>query len=269
MITEAGFGADMGAERFFDIKCRTSGLVPDAAVVVATVRALKVHSGNHRVVAGRDLPAPMLEENPDEVFAGAENLRKQIENIALFGVTPVVAVNAFPGDFASEHEVIREVAASMGVRSAVSWHFTEGGRGGTALAEAVAEAAEDPGDFRFLYPDRASLRDKVEAVARQVYGADGVDYSPVAARQLDTYERAGFGNLAVCIAKTHLSISSDPTLLGAPTGWRLPVREARASVGAGFVYLISGDMRTMPGLSSHPAAERIDIDENGEIVGLS
>ena len=269
LITEAGFGADMGAERFFDIKCRTSGLVPDAAVVVATVRALKVHSGNHRVVAGRDLPEAILQENPDEVLAGAANLRKQIENIALFGVTPVVAINAFPGDFASEHQVIREVAASMGVRAAVSRHFSEGGRGGVELAEAVAEAAETPGHFHLLYPDQASLRDKIEAVARRVYGADGVDYSPVAARQLDRYERAGFGNLPVCIAKTHLSISSDPKLLGAPMGWRLPVREARASAGAGFVYLISGDMQTMPGLSSHPAAERIDIDEDGEIVGLS
>jgi formate--tetrahydrofolate ligase len=269
LITEAGFGADMGAERFFDIKCRTSGLVPDAAVVVATVRALKVHSGRHRVVAGRELPAPMLEENPEEVYLGAVNLRKQIENIKLFGVTPVVCVNAFPGDFASEHEVIREVAGSMGVRSAVSWHFAEGGRGGAELAEAVAEAVEEPSDFHLLYPDEDSLRTKIETIATRVYGADGVDYSPLAGRQLDTYERAGFGSLPICIAKTHLSITSDPNLLGAPTGWRLPVREARASVGASFIYPICGDMRTMPGLPSHPAAERIDIDEHGEIVGLS
>jgi len=269
LITEAGFGADMGAERFFDIKCRTSGLVPDAAVIVTTVRALKLHSGNHRVLPGRELPTLMLKENPEEVFAGADNLRKQIENIRLFGVTPVVAINAFSGDFASEHEVIKEVAASMGVRSAVSWHFTEGGKGGVELAEAVAEAADEPNDFHLLYPDGASLRTKIETVATRVYGAEGVDYTPLAARQLDAFERAGFGALPVCIAKTHLSISSDPTLLGAPTGWRLPVREARASVGAGFVYLMSGDIRTMPGLSSHPAAERIDIDENGEIVGLS
>src|SRR5271155_1224667 len=269
LITEAGFGADMGAERFFNIKCRTSGLDPDAAVVVATVRALKVHSGKHRVVAGRELPAPMLEENPEEVYVGASNLRKQIENIQAFGVTPVVAINAFPGDFASEHEVIKEVTASMGVRSAVSRHFTEGGRGGTELAEAVVEAANEPSDFRLLYPDEASLRTKIESVATRIYGADGVDYSALATRQLDAYERAGFGALPVCIAKTHLSISSDPSLLGAPTGWRLPVREARASVGAGFVYPICGDMRTMPGLPTHPAAERIDIDENGDIVGLS
>lgn len=269
LITEAGFGADMGAERFFNIKCRTSGLSPDAAVVVTTVRALKVHSGGHRVVAGRPLPPAMLEENPDEVHAGGANLRKQLENIQLHGATPVVAINAFPGDFDSEHAAIREIAASMGVRAAVCNHFSEGGKGATELAEAVVEAANEPSEFHVLYPSELSLREKIETVATKVYGADGVDYAPAASRQLDNYERNGFGNLPVCIAKTHLSISSDPSLKGAPTGWRMPVREVRASVGAGFVYPISGDMRTMPGLSSSPAAEQIDIDENGEIVGLS
>jgi len=269
LVTEAGFGADMGAERFFNIKCRTSGLVPDAAVVVATVRALKAHTGAHHVVAGRPLPPGLLQENPDEVRAGAANLRKQIENVRVHGVTPVVAINAFPEDFASEHEAVREVAASMGVRSAVCTHFADGGRGAVELAEAVVEAAEEPSEFRLLYPSEASLRQKIETIATTVYGADGVDYSPAAARQIDTYERNGFGTLPVCIAKTHLSISSDPSLKGAPTGWRLPVREVRASVGAGFVYPVCGDMRTMPGLPSHAAAERIDIDEHGDIVGLS
>ncbi len=269
LITEAGFGADMGAERFFNVKCRVSGLAPDAAVIVTTVRALKVHSGGHRVVAGRPLPPAMLEENPEEVQVGGANLRKQIENIQIHGVTPVVAINSFPGDFPSEHAAIREIAASMGVRSAVCTHFAEGGKGATELAEAVAEAADEPSEFHVLYPSDASLREKIETVATRVYGADGVDYLPAANRQLDSYEKNGFGNLPVIIAKTHLSISSDPSLKGAPTGWRMPVREARASVGAGFVYLISGDMRTMPGLSAHPAAEIIDIDENGEIVGLS
>jgi len=269
LVTEAGFGADMGAERFFNIKCRTSGLVPDAAVVVATVRALKAHTGEHHVVAGRPLPPGLLQENPDEVRAGAANLRKQIENVRVHGVTPVVAINAFPEDFASEHEAVREVAASMGVRSAVCTHFADGGRGAVELAEAVVEAAEEPSEFRLLYPSEASLRQKIETIATTVYGADGVDYSPAAARQIDTYERNGFGTLPVCIAKTHLSISSDPSLKGAPTGWRLPVREVRASVGAGFVYPVCGDMRTMPGLPSHAAAERIDIDEHGDIVGLS
>ncbi|HUY23025.1 MAG TPA: formate--tetrahydrofolate ligase [Acidimicrobiales bacterium] len=269
LITEAGFGADMGAERFFNIKCRTSGLTPDAAVVVATVRALKVHAGSHHVVAGRALPPALLEERPDEVHAGGANLRKQLENVRMHGVTPVVAINAFPEDFPSEHDAIREIAASMGVRAAVCTHFTDGGRGAVALAEAVVEAAEEPSEFHLLYPADVPLRQKIETIATKVYGAEGVDYSPGAARQLDTYERNGFGGLPVCIAKTHLSISSDPSLKGAPVGWRLPVREVRASVGAGFVYPVCGDMRTMPGLPSHPAAERIDIDENGEVVGLT
>jgi formate--tetrahydrofolate ligase len=269
LVTEAGFGADMGAERFFNIKCRTSGLRPDAAVLVATVRALKVHSGRHRVVAGRPLPPEMTAENPEDVLAGADNLRKQIENIRLHGVSPVVAINGFPTDFSSEHEAIRSAAEDMGARVAVCNHFAEGGKGAVELAEAVDEAAGEPTDFRLLYPDDASLQDKVAAVATRVYGASSVHYHPTAARQLASFERNGFGNLPVCLAKTHLSISSDPTLKGAPTGWVLPVREARAAVGAGFVYLICGDMRTMPGLSTSPAAERIDLDEDGEIVGLA
>jgi formate--tetrahydrofolate ligase len=268
LVTEAGFGADMGAERFFNIKCRTSGLRPDAAVVVVTVRALKVHSGRWEVRAGRPLPEELLAEQPDAVHEGGANLRKQIENVRLHGVTPVVAINAFPTDHDSEHKALREVADELGVRTAVCTHFTDGGPGAAELAEAVAEAAEEPGDFRLLYPDSASLREKIETIATRVYGADGVDYDLTAARQLDAYERNGFGHLPVCIAKTHLSISSDPQLKGAPTGWRLPVREVRASVGAGFVYPICGDMRTMPGLPMHPAVHRIDLDEHGQVVGL-
>jgi formate--tetrahydrofolate ligase len=268
LITEAGFGADMGAERFFNIKCRTSGLQPDAAVVVTTVRAMKLHSGRHRVVAGRPLPPAMLEENPEEVQLGAANLLAHLAIVRRHGVTPVVAINAMEGDFASEHAAIREIAASVGARAAVCTHFVNGGKGAVELAEAVVEATAEPGDFRMLYDDNSTLRQKIETVATEIYGAEGVDYQPAAARQLDTYERAGFGTLPVCIAKTHLSISSDPALRGAPRGWRLPVREARANVGAGFVYLVSGDMRTMPGLSSSPAAERVDIDENGNVVGL-
>ena len=269
LITEAGFGADMGAERFFNIKCRTSGLTPDAAVIVATVRALKAHSGKFKIVAGRPLPEDLLAENPDDVHAGGANLRKQIENIRIHGVSPVVAINAFPDDHESEHRAIMDIAEEMGARVAVARHFGEGGAGATELAEVVAEAATETSNFAFLYPDDASLRDKIETVATKVYGADGVDYDYTAGRQLDAYEQAGFGHLPVCIAKTHLSISSDPTLKGAPTGWRLPVREVRASVGAGFVYPICGSMTTMPGLGSAPAALSIDIDENGEIVGLS
>lgn len=269
LITEAGFGADMGAERFFNIKCRTSGLVPDAAVLVATVRALKAHSGRYRVVAGRPLPDDMLRENPDDVLAGIANLRKQIENVELHGVSPVVAINAFPTDHPSEHEAIRRVAAEIGARVAVSTHFVDGGAGATELARAVAEACEEPTEFRHLYPDDASLREKIAAVATDVYGAAAVEYSPGAAKQVDLYERNGFGHLPVCIAKTHLSISADAALKGAPTGHTLAVREVRASVGAGFVYPICGDMRTMPGLGTTPAAASIDLDGNGEIIGLS
>ena len=269
LVTEAGFGADMGAERFFNIKCRTSGLTPDAAVVVATVRALKAHSGKHKIVAGRALPEALLAENPDEVHIGGANLRKQIENIRLHGVSPVVAINAFPGDHPSEHAAIREIAEEMGARVAVCTHFAEGGKGAQELAEAVAEAADEPSDFHFLYPDSATLKEKIETVATKVYGADGVDYDLTASRQLATYEANGYGNLPVCIAKTHLSLSSDASLKGAPTGWRLPVREVRASVGAGFIYPICGDMRTMPGLGATPAAHLVDIDEDGNIVNLS
>jgi len=268
LITEAGFGADMGAERFFNIKSRYSGLTPDAAVVVATVRALKAHSGRFKIVPGKPLPEDLLKENPDDVLAGAENLKKQIENVRIHGVSPVVAINAFPTDFKSEHDAIKEVAESMGAKAAVSYHFVDGGKGATELAEAVREAANEKSNYASIYTDEMSLSEKIEAVATKVYGADGVDYDAKAARQLRTYEKQGFGHLPVCIAKTHLSISSDPKLKGAPKGWRLPVKEAKVSAGAGFVYLISGDVRTMPGLGSNPAANSIDIDENGEIVGL-
>src|ERR671917_1238470 len=268
LITEAGFGADMGAERFFNIKCRISGLEPDAAVLVATVRALKAHSGRYEVRAGKPLPEEMQREDPDDVYAGAANLKKQIENIRLHGVSPVVAINAFPTDYETEYDAIREIAGEMGARVAVCSHFLDGGAGAVELAEAVAEAAEEPTEFAYLYPDEAPLREKIEIIAREVYGARGVEYDMSASRQLDSYQNNGFGELPICMAKTHLSISSDPSLKGAPTGWTLPVREVRASVGAGFVYPICGEMRTMPGLSATPAAEDIDIDENGEIVGL-
>jgi len=269
LLTEAGFGADMGAERFFNIKCRYSGIAPDAAVLVATVRGLKAHSGNHNIVAGRPLPEALLVENPDEVHQGGANLRKQLENMRVHGVTPVVAINAFPGDHDGDIAAIKEIATEYGARAAVSTHFADGGKGAAELATAVKEAAEEESNFSVLYPDEMPLRDKIRTVAEKVYGADGVEFSPAASKQIDTYEAAGFGNLPVCIAKTHLSISSDPKLKGAPTGWTLPVREVRASVGAGFVYPICGDMRTMPGLGKNPAAMSIDIDENGEIVGLS
>ena len=269
LITEAGFGADMGAERFFNIKCRASGLAPDAAVLVATVRGLKAHSGKHRIVAGKPLPEALLAANPDEVHEGGANLRKQLENMRIHGCPPVVAINAFPDDHQADIDAIAEIAAEFDARSAVSTHFVDGGAGSIELAHAVAEAAEEESHFRILYPDEMSLRDKIDTVARRVYGADGIQLSTQAAKQLDTYEKAGFGKLPVCIAKTHLSISSDASKKGAPTGWTLPVREVRASVGAGFVYPICGDMRTMPGLGATPALQKIDIDADGNIVGLS
>ena len=269
LLTEAGFGADMGAERFFNIKCRYSGLAPDAAVLVATVRGLKAHSGNHKIVPGKPLPPALLEANPDEVHQGGDNLRKQLENMQVHGCTPVVAINVFPGDHDEDIAAIHEIASEYGARAAVSTHFSDGGRGASELAEAIKEAAEEESNFQVLYPDDASLKDKIHAVATKVYGADGVEYSATADKQLANYTAQGFDNLPVCIAKQHLSLSHDAKLKGAPTGWTLPVREVRASVGAGFVYPICGDMRTMPGLGTAPAAMQIDIDENGDIVNLS
>ncbi|MDE0700920.1 MAG: formate--tetrahydrofolate ligase [Acidimicrobiaceae bacterium] len=269
LLTEAGFGADMGAERFFNIKCRYSGIAPDAAVLVATVRGLKAHSGKHKIVAGRPLPEALLAENPDEVHMGGDNLRKQLENMQVHGCTPVVAINVFPGDHPGDIAAIGEIADEYGARAAVSTHFSDGGRGATELAEAVAAAAAEPSKFQLLYPSEASLKDKIHAVATKVYGADDVEYTAQANKQLATYTEAGFADLPVCIAKTHLSISSNPALKGAPTGWTLPVREVRASVGAGFIYPLCGDMRTMPGLGKIPAAKSIDIDADGNVVGLS
>jgi len=259
----------MGAERFFDVKCRVSGLVPDAAVLVATVRALKAHSGNWTIKPGKPLPEGLLDESPDDVRSGLPNLRRHIEIIQRFGIAPVVAINAFPTDFDSEHAVISQLCDELGVRCAVTSHVADGGLGALELAQVVTEAAEQPGDFRFLYPLEMPLTDKIETIAREVYGADGIDVSPAAAKALAEYERLGFGGLPVVIAKTHLSISSNPSLKGAPTGWRLPVREVRAAVGAGYVYAICGDMRTMPGLPKSPNAARIDLTQDGLITGLS
>jgi formate--tetrahydrofolate ligase len=269
LLTEAGFGSDMGAERFFNVKCRASGLAPDAAVLVVTVRALKTHSGRYQVVAGRPLPPEMLEENPQDVLLGAANLRRHIEIVKHFGVSPVVAINAFPTDFESELDVIRQIAAEAGVRVAVTRHVAEGGKGAVELAKLVIEAANEPNSFHHLYNLDLPLVDKIRKIATEIYGADGIDLTPAVAKQLKRFEILGYGEFPVVIAKTHLSLSSDPTLRGAPTGWRMPVREVRAAVGAGYVYAICGEMRTMPGLPKHPGAERIDIDEDGNVVGLS
>ncbi|HEC08117.1 MAG TPA: formate--tetrahydrofolate ligase, partial [Acidimicrobiales bacterium] len=252
-----------------NIKCRESGLAPDAGVLVATVRGLKAHSGHYRIVAGKPLPEDLLKENPDEVHMGGSNLVKQIQNLAIHGVTPVVAINRFPDDHDADLDAIAEIASAEGVRAVVTTHVAEGGKGAADLAAAVAEAAEEPSRYAPLYPLDMPLREKIATVATRVYGAGGVEYTKKAARQIDGYEKQGFGDLPVCIAKTHLSLSSDPSLKGAPTGWTLEVREARISAGAGFVYPICGSISTMPGLGRRPAAAGMDIDENGEIIGLS
>jgi len=269
LFTESGFGADIGAEKFFNIKCRYSGLKPDACVLVATVRALKAHSGKYKIVAGKPLPAGLFEKSVADVESGAANLRKQIENIRIHGVTPVVAINAFATDHAEEIEAIKRIAVESGaIGAAVSRHWADGGRGAMELAEMTVAAAEEESEFKFLYDLDQPIRAKIEAIATRIYGADGVTYTPNAAKQIKDYETNGFGNLPICMAKTHLSLSHDAALKGAPTGFMLPIREVRASVGAGFIYPICGDMRTMPALPEHPAAERIDIDEQGNVVGL-
>ena len=270
VCTEAGFGADMGAEKFFDIKCRASGLRPDAAVVVATIRALKMHGGVGRIVAGKPLDPALLEENVEAVRAGAANLAKQIENVRLFNVPVVVAINSFPTDAVAEVEAIKEVSLAAGARAAVvATHFTEGGRGAMALAEAVWAAAEEGAPaFQLLYPDSAPLIEKIETIAEKVYGADGIDVLPAARKALTLYEELGFGSLPVCMAKTQYSLSHDAALKGRPSGFRVPIREVRLSAGAGFITPLVGEMRTMPGLPSRPGGEKIDIDADGNVVGL-
>ena len=270
VCTEAGFGADMGAEKFFDIKCRASGLRPDAAVVVATIRALKMHGGVGRIVAGKPLDPALLEENVEAVRAGGANLAKQIENVRLFNVPVVVAINFFPTDTAAEVEAIKEVSLAAGARDAVvATHFTDGGRGAMALAEAVWDAAEEGAPaFQLLYPDSAPLIEKIETIAEKVYGADGIDVLPAARKALTLYEELGFGSLPVCMAKTQYSLSHDAALKGRPSGFRVPIREVRLSAGAGFITPLVGEMRTMPGLPSRPGGEKIDIDADGNVVGL-
>jgi len=270
VCTEAGFGADMGAEKFFDIKCRASGLRPDAAVVVATVRALKMHGGVGRIVAGKPLDPALTEENVVAVRTGASNLAKQIENVRLFGVPVVVAINAFPTDTAAEVQAIREVSFEAGAHAAVvATHFVDGGAGAADLAKAVWEAAEEGApNFRLLYPDDAPLGEKIQIIATQVYGAAGIDVAPLAAKAIKRYEAMGFGNLPVCMAKTQYSLSHDPNLKGRPSGFTVPIRDVRLSAGAGFITPLVGEMRTMPGLPSRPGGEKIDIDADGNIVGL-
>ncbi len=270
VVTEAGFGADIGCEKFFNVKCRASGLVPDAAVIVTTVRALKMHGGGFRIVPGKPLDPALERENLPAIEAGIGNLEKQVENVRLHGIPAVVAINRYPTDTDREHELIRRRALACGASACeVSEVFAKGGEGGLALARAV-EAACEKGEasFRFLYPLDAPVKDKVETIATKMYGAAGVDWSPEASDDVARYERLGYGGLPICMAKTHLSLTADPSVKGRPTGFRLPVRSVRLAAGAGFLYPLCGEMKTMPGLGSHPGLENVDLDANGEIVGL-
>jgi formyltetrahydrofolate synthetase len=269
VVTESGFGADMGAEKFMDIKCRYSGLVPSAVVMVCSIRALKMHSGRFKVVAGKPLDPGLTQENIEAVEKGAENLEKQIENMRYFGIPVIVAINRFGWDTEKEIEVVKQKALAAGAEGAyVSEVWARGGEGGAELAEAVVAAAEKPSNFQFLYPLNASIKEKIETIATRIYGADGVDYSPTAEQKIKSYTELGFGELPICMAKTHLSLSHEPSWKGRPRNYRVPIRDIRASVGAGFLYPLLGEMRTMPGLPSKPAAGNIDIDDQGRTMGL-
>jgi formyltetrahydrofolate synthetase len=270
VVTESGFGADIGMEKFFDIKCRYSGLIPNVVVLVATVRALKMHGGGPKVVAGKPLDPAYTEENLDMLRAGLGNLQKHIQNALGFGIPVVVAVNSFADDTEAEVELVREAALAAGAEdSVVSRHWMEGGEGAKALAEAVVKAVEKPNDFKFLYPLDWSIKKKIETICKEIYGADGVDYEPEAEAKIELYTKLGFADLPLCMAKTHLSLSHDPLLKGVPTGFRVPIRDIRASVGAGFLYPLVGKMSTMPGLPTRPVFYDVDLDlETGQVVGL-
>ena len=269
VVTESGFGADCGMEKFFNIKCRYSGLVPNCVVLVASVRALKMHGGVGRIVAGRPLPKKLVTENLPALEKGCENLVKHIQNARLFGIPVVVAVNRFTTDTDAEIELVRQKAREAGAEDAVpSEVWAKGGEGGAALAEAVVRACEKPASFRFLYELDLPIKDKIEAIATKIYGAYGVDYAPLAEEKIGLYTELGFDRLPICMAKTHLSLSHEPTWKGVPKSFRLPIRDIRASVGAGFLYPLCGEMRTMPGLSSEPAFTKIDIDADGKVIGL-
>jgi formate--tetrahydrofolate ligase len=262
VITEAGFASDLGAEKFFNIKCRVGGLTPSAAVIVATVRALKMHGG----VRKEDLGA----ENVAAVRGGLENLSKHVENVRQFGVPAVVALNHFTRDTDAEVAVVMEACKALAVPARISRVWERGGEGGTDLAQAVLDAMKgsETSEFRTLYPDAMPLGEKIETIAIKVYGADGVNMLPAAAARLAKYEELGYGALPVCMAKTQNSLSDDAKMLGRPRGFTVTIRDARLSAGAGFVVAYAGDIMTMPGLPKKPAAESIDIDDNGNVVGL-
>ena len=269
LVTESGFGADIGMEKFFDIKCRVSGLIPNAVVMVTTVRALKMHGGGPKVVAGRPLDKAYTQENLELVQRGTANLEAHIRIARKFGIPVVVAINAFGTDTEAEWAIVREAALRAGASDAVvTTHWADGGQGALKLAEAVVKAADEPSDFHFLYDVEQPIKEKIEILAREVYGAAGVDYSPEAEEKIKLYTELGYDKMPICMAKTHLSFSHDPALKGVPQGFTFPIRDIRASVGAGFLYPLAGEMRTMPGLPSKPAFMNIDLVD-GKIVGLS
>jgi len=270
VVTESGFGADIGMEKFFDVKCRYSGLIPNVVVMVATVRALKMHGGGPKVVAGMPLDPEYTDENVELLRAGLGNLKHHIKNARGFGIPVVVAVNSFATDTKAEVELVREAALEAGAEdSVVCTHWADGGAGAAKLAEAVVAAAEKPSDFKFLYPLDISIKEKIETICREIYGADGVDYLPEAEAKIELYTRLGFDKLPMNMAKTHLSLSHDPALKGVPKGFRVPIRDVRASVGAGFLYPLLGEMRTMPGLPTRPVFYDVDVDlETGRVLGL-
>lgn len=269
VVTESGFGSDCGAEKFFHIKCRLSGLRPNCEVLVCTIRAIKYQSGRYRVTTGKPLPEALMAEDHDDLRDGSVNLQAHIEILKKFGLPVVVAINRFPQDSPRELDAVRELALAAGATSvAVSNAFEQGGEGALELAQAVLEACRQPAQLRFLYPLEAFPEQKIEAIAREVYGADGVDFEPAACRAIDEFTQLGFGQLPVCIAKTQYSLSHDPKRLGRPQGFRLPIHNVRLSAGAGFLYALAGDVKTMPGLPANPAAQKIDLDAQGKIVGI-
>ncbi len=269
VVTESGFGADCGMEKFFNIKCRLSGLVPHCVVIVATVRALKMHGGGPKVVPGKPLDTAYTQENLDLLKKGLGNLKKHVENAKKFGVNVVVAANRFQADTDAELELVRKAAVDAGAEGAyVSEVWAKGGEGGAELAEAVVAACEKPPNFKLLYPDEATIKEKIETIATEIYGAAGVDYAPAAEAKISLYTDMGLSRLPLCMAKTHLSLSHDPALKGTPTGWTLPIRDVRAAAGAGFLCPLCGEMRTMPGLPATPVFYDVDIDEQGKVKGL-
>jgi formyltetrahydrofolate synthetase len=271
VLTESGFGADIGMEKFFNIKCRYSGLIPNCVVLVATIRALKMHGGGPKVVAGQPLNHAYTEENLDLLEKGCSNLAKMIQNARLFGIPVVVGVNRFQHDTPAEIDLVRRKAKEAGAIDAVmANHWAEGGAGAVELGKAVISACQQPSNFQFLYPLDISIKEKIETIVHKIYGGAAVEYSPEAEKKIALYTRLGFANLPICMAKTHLSLSADPNLKGAPTGFTVPVRDVRASVGAGFLYPLLGSMSTMPGLSTRPGYYEIDLDlKTGQVIGLS